>query len=79
MTRRRLNQFQSFEKNAPNFPDYTCPHIDDAISALESLRETNGELRDCVEYWRDSCEQMQEQVTELESWKTHIKLYVKDY
>ena len=79
MARKKLNQFQTFEKNAPKYPDYTCPHIDEAIFAMESLREMNTELRDCVEYWKESCEQLQEQNDELEAWKHHIKLYVREH
>ena len=39
----------------------------------------NGKLRDCVEYWQNACEEMQSEIDELESWKKHIKLYVKQY
>ena len=76
---RKLNKFQVFEKESPEFPDFTCPHIDDIIGNLEELREMNGKLRDCVGHWQNACEEMQTEIDELESWKKHIKLYVKAY
>ena len=76
---RRPNKFRIFEREAPEFPDFTCPHIDDTILNLEEVREMNAKLRDCVEYWQNACEEMQSEVDELESWKKHIKLYVKGY
>ena len=76
---RKLNKFQVFENESPEFPEFTCPHIDDIISNLEELREMNGKLRDCVGHWQNACEEMQSDIDELESWKKHIKLYVKGY
>ena len=79
MTRKKLSSYQTFEKNAPTCPDYTCPAIDDVLASLEDLREMNTQLRDNIEYWKDACEQLQETATDLEAWKTHIKVYVKEH
>ena len=79
MARKKQSQYQIFEENAPECPGYTCSDIDDVIASMENLREMNTQLRDSVEYWKAACEQSQEEVDELESWKQHIKLYVKEH
>jgi len=65
--KKKLNQYERFVKDEPEFPDYTCPHIDTIIDwmyksneELEKLRTMNAKLRDSAEYWKSSCEEMQE-------------------
>jgi hypothetical protein len=75
---RQISKYRVFEREAPDLPDFTCNHIDDIISNLEELRNMNAELRDCTEYWKSACEEMQTEIDELTSWKKHIKAYVKE-
>ena len=75
---RKLSKFKAFEREAPTFPDFTCPSIDVIVETLEELRAANADLRECVDYWKNACDEMQSELDELESWKKHIKLYVKE-
>ena len=76
---RRPNKFREFDRESPGIPDFTCNHIDDVIANLEELRDMNAGLRDCAEYWRSACEEMQTEIDELDDWKKHIKAYVREY
>ena len=76
---RRASKFREFERESPELPDFTCNHIDDIIANLEELREMNTQLRDSSEYWKSACEEMQEEIDELEDWKRHIKTYVREH
>lgn len=81
--RKKLNQYERFEKDAPKIPGHTCPYIDEVLghliesnSILEDLRNMNEELRDSAEYWKNSCEEMQETIDELLELKENIKKLV---
>ena len=78
--RRKLNEYEKFVKDEPKMPDFTCPHIDNvndwlhkASIEMELLRTMNSELRDNAEYWKNSCEEMQEVINELNELKESIK------
>ena len=82
--RKKLNQYERFEKDAPKIPVHTCPYIDEVLghliesnSILEDLRNMNSELRDSAEYWKNSCEEMQETINELLEFKENIKNLIK--
>lgn len=81
--RKKLNQYERFEKDAPKIPEHTCPFIDDVLghlmqsnSILEDLRNMNSELRDSAEYWKNCCEEMQETIDDLLILKENIKKLV---
>ena len=76
-TKKKLNEYEKFLKDAPRMPDYTCPRIDTILDwayksnqELEKLRTMNSELRDNAEYWKNCCEEMQET---LDSYKELIQ------
>ena len=78
--RKKLNQYERFVKDEPEFPDYTCPHIDEVLDfmnrsneELEKLRTMNAKLRDNAEYWKNSCEEMQETINELTEMRQNIR------
>lgn len=70
--------FSQLEKEAPEFPDFTCPNIDAAIEKLEDLRKENAALRDCVEYWKDTCLETHDQLIEITEWKKDIKRIIRE-
>jgi cyclopropane fatty-acyl-phospholipid synthase-like methyltransferase len=79
--RKKLNQYERFVKDEPEFPDYTCPHIDTIIDwmyksneELEKLRTMNAKLRDSAEYWKNSCEEMQEIIDRYAEKVAEIKI-----
>jgi|TARA_B110000495_G_C23038578_1_gene621426 hypothetical protein len=68
-TRQKLNEYETFAKNQPEMPEFTCPHIDEVIDwahkiidKMEELRSMNTKLRDNAEYWKVSAEEMQEKI-----------------
>lgn len=78
--RRKLNEYEKFVKDEPTMPDFTCPHIDNvndwlhkASEEMELLRTMNSELRDNAEYWKNSCEEMQETINELTEMRQNIR------
>jgi hypothetical protein len=62
---RYLNIYDEIKAEAPEFPDHTCPYIDDAIKSLEELRAQNDALRDCALHWKDQVKLLCEEVYEL--------------
>ena len=40
---------------------------------LEKLRTMNAKLRDNAEYWKNSCEEMQETINELTEMRQNIR------
>lgn len=82
--RKKLNQYERFEKDAPKIPGHTCPYIDEVLghliesnSILEDLRNMNSELRDSTEYWKNCCEEMQDTIDEMSELKEIIRNLVK--
>ena len=60
VNKKNLSEFETFEKDAPDMPEFTCSHIDEVIDylqraeeKLESLRHMNSKLRDnsCFYRW----------------------------
>ena len=78
--RTRLNEYERFVKDEPKMPEFTCPHIDNvndwlykAGEEMELLRTMNSRLRDNAEYWKNSCEEMQETINELTEMRQNIR------
>lgn len=84
-TNKKLSEFESFKKDAPEMPDFTCPYIDNAndhlhkaTEELEELREMNSKLRDNAQFWKDSCEEMQNKLNEMRDWQKNLQNIVKE-
>lgn len=80
VSKKKLSEFEALEKDAPEMPDFTCPHIDvvndylhKATEEMEELREMNSKLRDNAEYWKESCEEMQNKLDEMRDWKKNLQ------
>ena len=78
--RKKLNEYEKFVKDEPILPEFTCPNIDTvneflqkSTEQLELLRTMNSQLRDNAEYWKNSCEEMQETINELSELKQNIR------
>tara|TARA_B100000676_G_scaffold198963_1_gene195520 strand:+ start:1148 stop:1453 length:306 start_codon:yes stop_codon:yes gene_type:complete len=83
--KKKLTEFEAFAKNQPEMPDYTCPYIDDVvdwahkiIDKMEEIRNANSQLRDNAEYWKESCEEMQEKINEHTELQEKIKKLLSD-
>ena len=83
--RKKLTEYEVFEKNAPKCPDYTCPDIDTVvdwshkiIEKMEQIRNANTQLRENVEYWQNSCEEMQEKINECSELRENIQKLLSD-
>lgn len=74
----KVKSWETYNKDAPHFPPFTCPSIDDAIEKLEELRVDNASLRDCVDYWKDTCSDLHDQLSDLIEWKREIKKYIRE-
>tara|TARA_X000000950_G_C13873688_1_gene643967 strand:+ start:886 stop:1197 length:312 start_codon:yes stop_codon:yes gene_type:complete len=79
VSKKKLSEFETFKKDAPELPDFTCPHIDNvndwlhkANEEMELLREMNSKLRDNAEYWKESCEEMQNKLNEIRDWQKNL-------
>ena len=80
VSKKKLSEFETFEKDAPELPDFTCPYIDNvndwlhkATEEMENLRTMNSKLRDNAEYWKESCEEMQNKLNEMREWKKNLQ------
>ena len=80
VSKKKLSEFEVFVNDAPELPDFTCPHIDNvndwlhkAQEEMELLRTMNSKLRDNAEYWKESCEELQSKLDEIREWKANLK------
>jgi hypothetical protein len=80
VAKKKLNKFETLKLEQPTLPEFTCPHIDEAIDyshkiidKLEEIRNMNTQLRDNAEFWKNACEEMQDELTDLVIWKSYIK------
>jgi predicted nuclease with TOPRIM domain len=65
-----MNRFKELTEQSPDpQSDYTCPFIDAAIEKLEELRAMNTKLRDSATYWQSKCEELCEELDEIEKAK----------
>tara|TARA_B100000579_G_C22632968_1_gene757561 strand:- start:226 stop:561 length:336 start_codon:yes stop_codon:yes gene_type:complete len=83
--KQKLSEFEAFENDAPKMPDFTCPHIDNvndwlykATEEMEELRNMNSQLRDNAEFWKESCEEMQNKLDEMRDWKKTLQNIVNE-
>jgi t-SNARE complex subunit (syntaxin) len=80
-----LSEFETFEAEQPEMPDFTCPHIDNvndwlhkASEEMELLRNMNSKLRDNAEFWKESCEQIQNKLDNFRQWKADLQNIVNN-
>ena len=78
--KKNLSEFETFQKDAPEMPEFTCSHIDEVIDylqraeeKLESLRHMNSKLRDNAEFWKESCQEMQYKLNDFREWRKKLK------
>tara|TARA_Y100001933_G_scaffold119990_1_gene119983 strand:- start:3466 stop:3771 length:306 start_codon:yes stop_codon:yes gene_type:complete len=76
----KLNKYETYELEQPEMPNFTCPYIDEVvdwshkiIDKMEEIRNMNTQLRDNAEFWKSACEEMQEELNDLNEWKSYIK------
>ena len=48
-----MKEYNRLKKEAPQFPNATCPHIDEAQRQLEELRDQNEKIREGYKYWKN--------------------------
>lgn len=48
-----MKEYNRLKKEAPKFPNATCPHIDEAQRQLEELRDQNEKIREAYKYWKN--------------------------
>lgn len=84
-TKTPLSEFETFEAEQPEMPDFTCPHIDNvndwlhkASEEMELLRNMNCKLRDNAEFWKESCEQTQNKLDNFRQWKADLQNIVNN-
>lgn len=80
VSKNKLSEFSTFEAEQPEMPDFTCPHIDNvndwlhkASEEMELLRNMNSKLRDNAEFWKESCEEMQNKLDEMRDWQENLR------
>ena len=78
--RQKLNEYETFAKNQPKMPEFTCPHIDEVIDwshkiidKMEEIRNMNSQLRDNAEFWKESCEELQQKINDFRDRTHHIR------
>ena len=83
--KKKLSEFETFDKDAPSMPDFTCPHIDEVvdwshkiIDKMEEIRNMNSQLRDNAEFWKESCEEMQNKLDDMRDWKKNLQNIVNE-
>ena len=77
--KKELSEFETFGAEQPPMPDYTCQYIDEVldwahkiVDKMEDLRNMNSQLRDNAEYWKESCEEMQNKLDDFRLWKANL-------
>ena len=85
VSKNKLSEFETFEKDAPEMPDFTCPHIDNvndwlhkATEEMEKLRNMNSHLRDNAEFWKESCQEMQYKLDDFREWQKNLKNIINE-
>lgn len=85
ISKKTLSEFEKFEAEQPEMPDFTCPHIDKvndwlykAGEEMELLRNMNSKLRDNAEFWKESCEEMQNKLNDMRDWKKNLQNIVNE-
>jgi hypothetical protein len=85
IAKKTLSEFEAFEAEQPKMPDFTCPHIDKvndwlykAGEEMELLRNMNSKLRDNAEFWKESCEEMQNKLNDMRDWKKNLQNIVNE-
>lgn len=85
VAKKKLSEYESFTKDAPEMPDFTCPSIDEVIDwshkiieKMEEIRTMNSQLRDNAEYWKASCEEMQYKLDEMREWQKNLQNIVNE-
>ena len=85
VSKRKLTEYELFQKDAPEMPEFTCSYIDEILDylhraeeKLESLRHMNSNLRDNAEFWKESCQEMQCKLDEFRDWKKNLKNIVDE-
>lgn len=48
-------------------PEFSCPHIDEAINEMEKTRKINEDLRDWGQSHADRVEELEQEVANLEA------------
>ena len=77
---KKLSEFEKFQKDEPEMPNFTCPSIDEVIDwshkiieQMEDIRTMNTQLRDNAEYWKSSCEELQYKLDEMREWQKNLQ------
>lgn len=85
VSKNKLSEFETFKKNAPELPEFTCSHIDEvndylqrAEEKLESLRNMNSMLRDNAEFWKESCQELQHKLNDFREWQKNLKNIINE-
>ena len=85
VAKKNLSEFETFEADQPEMPDFTCPHIDEVvdwshkiIDKMEEVRNMNSQLRDNAEFWKESCEEMQNKLDDIRDWKRTLQNIVNE-
>ena len=80
VSKKKLTEYEVFQKEAPEMPEFTCSHIDEVLDylqkaeeKLEILRQMNSKLRDNAEFWKESCHEMQCKLDEFRDWKKNLQ------
>jgi hypothetical protein len=58
MTTKSDRWFDKVQEKAPEYPDHTCPAIDNAKEVIEGLRDANINLREGLWFWRDQVKEL---------------------
>lgn len=64
--------FKKIQKAAPDYPDITCPQINDILDKMERVRDSNANLRDGLQFWRSHCRELLKLLTD-EQRKEYLK------
>jgi len=73
---RKANLYIRIKREAPDWPEWSCPHIDEAMEEMEEVRSINDRLRDCAIYYKDCCKDL---ASKIEGFQLSLKLLNKEF
>ena len=63
-----MKEYNRLKREAPVFPNATCPDIDEAQRRMEILREQNERIREGCLYWKNLYKKLLVEVCNLNKY-----------
>lgn len=62
----------------PQEPEFSCPHLDSAIEAIENARKIHDRLRRWGAYWKKQAQEIEKEIEEKDKYIAQLELEIKE-